>query len=130
MATFEEFWDYYVAEHSKPATRALHAVGTAAAIACVAGGLLTRRGSLLLAAPLFGYGPAWFSHFFIEKNRPATFTYPLWSLKADFIMFGKMITGQMQAEVDRVARSKRAAADAASGSDSEAMSSGPHSAPN
>jgi hypothetical protein len=130
IATFEEFWDYYVAQHSKPATRAVHAVGTAAAMACVAGGLLTRRGSLLLAAPLVGYGPAWLSHFFIEKNRPATFTYPMWSLKADVIMFGKMLKGQMQAEVDRVAQRKRAVPDAASGAETESMPSGPRFAPN
>jgi hypothetical protein len=109
IETFEEFWDYYVSEHSSKATRVLHFLGTTAAMGLLAGGLLTRRRWLLLIAPIAGYGPAWFSHFFIEKNRPATFTYPLWSLQADFVMWWKMVTGTMDAEVARVA-SKRAAA--------------------
>lgn len=49
-----------------------------------------------------GYGPAWFSHFVIEKNRPATFKYPAWSLMADFVMWGKMIAGTMDTEVETV----------------------------
>lgn len=104
IKTFEEFWDYYVGEHRKPATRILHFAGTTAAMGLFAGGLLTKRRWLLLAAPIAGYGPAWLSHFLIEKNKPATFKYPLWSLQADFVMWGKMIRGQMQAEVDRVLR--------------------------
>ena len=100
--SFEEFWPFYVKEHSKKATRIFHFVGTTAAMACAAGGLLTKRRWLLAVAPVVGYGPAWISHFFIEKNRPATFKYPAWSLKADFVMWGKMVRGQMDAEVERV----------------------------
>jgi hypothetical protein len=107
IETFEQFWDFYVGEHKKKATRVLHFIGTSAAIGCVAGGLLTRRRWLLLVAPFFGYGPAWASHFLIEKNKPATFKYPLWSLQADFVMWWKTITGQMQAEVDRVVREEQ-----------------------
>jgi len=104
--TFEQFWDYYVGEHKEKATRILHFIGTTIAVSCFAGGLFTRKRWLLLIAPIAGYGPAWFSHFFIEKNKPATFTYPLWSLQADFVMWWKMATGTMQAEVDRVLREK------------------------
>jgi hypothetical protein len=100
--TFEEFWPFYVKEHSKKATRVMHFVGTTGAIACVAGGLLTKRRWLLAAAPVFGYGFAWASHFLIEKNRPATFTYPAWSLRADFVMWWKMVRREMDAEVERV----------------------------
>lgn len=102
IETFEEFWDYYVGEHRKPATRALHFVGTTVATACALGGLLTKRRWLLAVAPVAGYGPAWASHFLIEKNRPATFTYPVWSLAADYVMWWKIATRTMQAEVDRV----------------------------
>ncbi len=102
MKTFEEFWPFYVREHSQKLTRQLHFVGTTLALGCAAGALLTRRRWLLALAPLAGYGPAWFSHFVIEKNRPATFKHPLWSLKADFVMWLKMIEGTMDAEVDRV----------------------------
>ncbi len=104
IETFEEFWDFYVGEHRQPATRALHFVGTTIATACALGGLLTRRRWLLLVAPVAGYGPAWFSHFFIEKNKPASFKYPAWSLRADYVMWWKIATRQMQAEVDRVIR--------------------------
>jgi hypothetical protein len=118
IKSFEEFWPYYVGEHKKKATRILHFVGTTAAMGCVAGGLLTKRKWLLAVAPFAGYGPAWISHFFIEKNKPATFTYPLWSLQADFVMWWKTIKGEMQAEVDRVvaaeeAQAKKAAEEAA-----------------
>jgi len=107
--TFDEFWDFYVKEHSKPSTRILHFVGTTAAMACLAGGLLTKRRWLLAVAPVVGYGPAWVSHFFIEGNKPATFKYPLWSLRADFVMWSKMVRFQMADEVERVLREEREA---------------------
>lgn len=109
IETFEEFWDFYVGEHKKKTTRILHFLGTTAAVGCVAGGLLTKKRWLLLVAPIAGYGPAWVSHFFVEKNKPATFKYPLWSLQADFVMWWKMVKGQMQAEVDRVVRQEEEA---------------------
>ena len=93
--SFEEFWPFYVEQHSKPATRALHFVGTTAAIACALGG------PLIALAPFCGYGPAWVSHFFIEKNRPATFKHPLWSLRADFRMFRLTLLGRMERELAR-----------------------------
>jgi hypothetical protein len=108
IESFEQFWDFYVAEHKQAATRAFHFVGTTAAVGCAALGLLTRRRWLLLLAPVLGYGPAWFSHFVIEKNRPASFSYPLWSFQADFVMWSKIVRGQMQAEVDRVVREEAA----------------------
>ena len=108
IETFEQFWDFYVDQHKKKATRALHFVGTTAAIGCLAGGLLTKRRWLLLMAPVVGYGPAWLSHFLIEKNRPASFAYPLWSLQADFLMWWKTLSGTMQAEVDRVGQAVQA----------------------
>lgn len=106
IETFEQFWDFYVGEHKEKATRILHFIGTTAAMGCVATGLLTRRRWLVLLALAAGYGPAWFSHFFIEKNKPATFKYPLWSLQADFVMWWKMVNGKMDAEVERVVRAQ------------------------
>jgi hypothetical protein len=100
--TFEEFWPFYVREHSKPATRRLHFVGTTVSVTALATGLLTGRKWLAAIAPVFGYGPAWISHFFIEHNRPATFKYPAWSLQADFKMWSLMVRGAMDAEVERV----------------------------
>jgi hypothetical protein len=106
--TFDEFWPYYVREHSKPLTRKFHFVGTAAAMGFVAAAVKLRRPSLLAAAMVAGYGPAWVSHFFIEKNKPATFQYPLWSLLSDFKMFGMMLRGEMDAEVARVMANEEA----------------------
>lgn len=110
IESFEEFWPFYVRQHSKKLTRQLHFVGTTLAVGCAALGLLTRRRWLLLAAPVAGYGPAWLSHFLVEKNRPATFSYPAWSLAADFIMWGKMLAGTMDDEVAAVLEVERARA--------------------
>lgn len=112
--TFEEFWPFYVREHSRKATRILHFIGTTAAGACALAFAVTRRPGWLLAMPLAGYGGAWVSHFFIEKNRPATFTYPAWSLKADFVMWSKMVAGTMDAEVEQAFAAQRAASEGSS----------------
>jgi hypothetical protein len=111
--TFEEFWPFYVKEHQKKATRILHFIGTTGAMACLAGGLLTKRRWLLAAAPVVGYGPAWIAHFFVEGNKPASFKHPLWSLRADLVMWSKMVRFQMTDEVERVLReeSEREAAE-------------------
>jgi len=98
LTTFREFWPFYVREHSRPLTRGLHYVGTAGVIACFVAAVATGRWALFALMPVFGYGFAWGAHFFVQKNRPATFTYPLWSLGADFVMFGKMLLGRMGAE--------------------------------
>ena len=102
IRSFREFWPFYVGEHRRALTRRLHFVGTSGVLACVAGALLTGRLLWLALAPLCGYGFAWVAHFFVERNRPATFTYPLWSLAADFVMYGKMWTGRMDADVERL----------------------------
>lgn len=110
--TFEEFWPFYVKEHRKKATRVLHFVGTTAAMACLAGGLLTKRRWLLAVAPVVGYGPAWIAHFFVEGNKPASFKHPLWSLRADLVMWSKMVRFQMNDEVERVLREETEREDA------------------
>ena len=102
--TFDDFWPFYVKEHQKKSTRILHFIGTTGAMACVAGGLLTKRRWLLAVAPVVGYGPAWISHFFIEGNKPASFKYPLYSLRADLVMWSKMVRFQMSDEVERILR--------------------------
>jgi hypothetical protein len=105
MATFEripnyrEFWKYYVGEHSNSTNRWLHFVGTSLVIGCVLAGLLVSR-KWFIAMPFAGYGFAWFGHAVFEKNRPATFRHPLWSLVADFNMFGLIFTDRMGPEVE------------------------------
>ncbi len=108
---FEEFWPFYVSEHAHPHNRLLHFVGTGSALGCIGAALLTKRRWLLAVAPLLGYGPAWIGHFLVEHNVPATFQHPLWSLRADFRMFTKIIAGTMDAEVERVMRERQGARD-------------------
>lgn len=96
--SFAEFWPHYVAEHSKPSTRLFHLVGTAIALACVVYFIATGRWWLFPLAFIPGYGAAWIAHFFIEKNKPATFQYPLWSFMGDYKMIFMMLTGRMGRE--------------------------------
>lgn len=99
--SFIEFWPHYLREHSKPRTRALHYVGTTLVVAIAVFAALTGRWLWLLAAPLAGYGFAWLAHFSVERNRPATFTYPIWSLAADFRMWWLWVTGRLAPELSK-----------------------------
>jgi hypothetical protein len=110
--TWEEFWPFYVREHSKKATRVLHFIGTSGSIVCMATALIQRSPKWLLGSLVCGYGFAWVSHFTIEKNRPATFKYPTQSLAADFVMWWKTLTGTMDAEVEKHTRQTEGAASA------------------
>ena len=98
IATYRDFWPYYLQEHAKPATRNLHFLGTSLALAGVVAAL-TISPWFGLVALVAGYGPAWFAHFFVEKNRPATFTHPLWSLASDFRMAWLWATGHLEDEL-------------------------------
>ncbi|MGO9835462.1 MAG: Mpo1-like protein [Polyangiaceae bacterium] len=102
MATFDDFWPHYVHAHRHPVNRALHYAGTSAAIGSVAAAALTLNPAWLLVAPIAGYAPAWVGHFVFEKNKPATFEHPLWSLRGDLKMFSLAVRGKMRAEVERV----------------------------
>ena len=101
LKTFAEFWPYYLREHAKPETRALHYVGTSLVVALLLWAVVTGNWSLMWFAPLAGYGFAWLAHFGVEKNRPATFKYPLWSLASDFKMWAYWLTGRLGKELDR-----------------------------
>ncbi|MDD2108221.1 MULTISPECIES: DUF962 domain-containing protein [Pseudomonas] len=93
--SFAEFYPYYLGEHSNPTCRRLHFVGTSLVIALLAFIIGSGKWLLLLALPVFGYGFAWVGHFFFEKNRPATFTHPLYSLIGDFVMFRDILLGKI-----------------------------------
>ena len=97
--SFSEFWPYYLSEHSKPATRLLHLVGTIIGTACIILFVASGRWFLFPLGLVPGYGAAWFAHFVIEKNKPATFKYPLWSFMADYKMAAMMLTGKMGNEL-------------------------------
>ncbi len=97
---YSAFWPYYLREHAKPLTRALHYIGSAMALVFLGLGILSDS-TFFFAALLAGYGFAWVAHFFIEHNKPATFTYPVWSLYSDWRMFALFITGQLQRHLDQ-----------------------------
>ena len=97
--SFTEFWPFYLREHSRPRPRALHYAGTSLVVAIALFALLSGRWTWLLLIPLAGYGFAWVAHFAVEKNRPATFTYPLWSLAADFKMWWLWLTRRLEPEL-------------------------------
>ncbi len=93
-SSFDEFFPYYVSQHSRRATRRLHFAGTHLGVVSAAVGLVSRRPRLVAAAPVISYSVAWFSHFVIEGNNPASFGHPLWSLRGDFVMLKMMWSGQ------------------------------------
>ena len=99
--SFAEFWPFYLQDHAQPFSRALHYVGTSGVIALVAAAVYTDQLMLLWLMPICGYGFAWAAHFFVEKNRPATFTYPLWSLIGDFRMYFLFLTGRLAAHLKK-----------------------------
>ncbi|MFJ4346656.1 Mpo1-like protein [Pseudomonas sp. NPDC089401] len=93
--SFAEFYPYYLGEHNNPTCRRLHFVGTSLVIALLAYTIGSGKWLLLLAVPLCGYGFAWVGHFFFEKNRPATFSHPWYSLVGDFAMFRDILLGRI-----------------------------------
>lgn len=102
MKTLEEFWPFYISQHMKPATRRLHFAGTTIGLLCLAAAGLSRDARWLPPGLILSYGLAWIGHFFIEKNRPATFQYPVLSFRADFRMYALMWRGGMEAEIERL----------------------------
>lgn len=101
IQSFADFWPHYLREHARPKTRALHYVGTTLVVGIALFALLSGRNGLFIAVPFAGYGFAWIAHFVVEKNRPATFAHPLWSLAADFKMWALWLTGRLGPELDR-----------------------------
>ena len=92
--SFNAFYPYYIHEHSNRTCRRIHVVGSALVLVVLVLAIATLNPWWLLAMPLVGYGFAWVGHFFFEKNRPATFRYPLWSLMGDWRMFWETVSGQ------------------------------------
>jgi hypothetical protein len=99
--SFEEFWPRYLQAHSDPRTRALHVAGTIAASAIVLGAVALRKPWLAGVGLVAGYGPAWFSHAFIEHNKPETFRAPFASLRGDYLMAWHVLRGSIDEEIAR-----------------------------
>jgi hypothetical protein len=95
-ASFREFYPFYLGEHRNRTSRRLHVCGTLLALALAVTALVSGRLALLWAVPVAGYAFAWVGHYFFEKNRPATFSHPLYSLCGDFAMLYEVLTGRMR----------------------------------
>ncbi|CUA86063.1 MULTISPECIES: DUF962 domain-containing protein [Gulbenkiania] len=95
FASFSEFYPFYLSEHAHPVSRRLHFAGSTLVLAALSYVLLTGQWSALALLPVFGYGFAWVGHFVFEKNRPATFRHPFYSLLGDWVMYRDMLTGRV-----------------------------------
>lgn len=101
--SFHAFYPFYLSQHSNVTCRRLHVVGTTLALAVIAYACWSAQWLLLLLAPVMAYGCAWIGHFYFEKNVPATFTYPLYSLMGDCLMYWQIVTGQLVQIDDKAA---------------------------
>jgi hypothetical protein len=93
--SFRDFYPFYLSQHSRPTTRALHYLGTSLVLAALIGAAATTRAAVLWVVPVLGYGPAWVGHFSFERNRPATFRYPAYILLGDFLMLFQALTSRL-----------------------------------
>jgi hypothetical protein len=95
FASFREFYPFYLAEHSNRTSRRLHFVGTSLFVVQFVAALATGNAWLFLTGPVTGYAFAWIGHFVFEKNRPATFRFPFYSLAGDFVMASDILRGRI-----------------------------------
>ncbi len=93
---FKEFYPFYLAEHQNKISRRLHVIGSLMVLMLLAFVILKQQWIWLLALPVLGYGFAWVGHFFFEKNKPATFDYPLYSFAGDWVMLWQCLTGKIK----------------------------------
>ncbi len=101
IQNYHDFWYFYLHEHSHPLNRLMHYIGTTFVILILFYALYSFNFLYLLLMPIFGYGFAWFGHFFIEKNKPATFQYPFWSLISDFRMYFYFLFGILKKDLQK-----------------------------
>lgn len=96
FTSFSDFYPFYLSEHGNRTCRRLHFVGSSLVLVTIAVALVSGQWHWLWLAPVFGYGFAWVGHFGFEKNRPATFKHPLYSLMGDWVMYGQMLRGKIR----------------------------------
>ena len=97
---FAEFYPFYLSQHAHPRCRQLHFIGSSLVLGCLILAIWSGSGYFLLATPFFGYGFAWLGHFFFERNRPASFSQPLYSFLSDWLMYWQLLSGQIGFQAD------------------------------
>jgi hypothetical protein len=102
IENYDEFWDFYVSEHSQPLNRTLHFIGTSLAVLMLVFFIWRGIWFYFPLCLIIGYGFSWVGHFFVEKNKPASFQYPFWSFISDYKMLFFMVLGRMNSEVERM----------------------------
>jgi hypothetical protein len=107
FASYEEFFAFYLREHSDRGNRMMHVIGTVLGLCTVLVAILIRHPWYALLWPVVAYGFAWTGHFLIEGNKPATFGHPFWSFISDFRMLGLMCTGQLSARLEAKPEEKK-----------------------
>jgi len=96
FSSFREFYPFYLSEHADRTSRRLHVIGSTLVLIVLAGACATQHWAWLIALPFIGYGFAWIGHFFFEKNRPATFKHPVYSLAGDWVMWWQTLVGKIK----------------------------------
>jgi hypothetical protein len=96
FASFSEFYPFYLSEHANVVSRRLHFTGSSLVLGCLLAAVTTGNAWWLLGALLCGYGFAWMGHFFFERNRPATFSHPVYSFIGDWVMYKDILTGKIR----------------------------------
>ncbi len=94
--SFAQFYPFYLSEHSNMWCRRLHFVGSLFVLWSLLEFILTMNSLWIVLMPVFGYGFAWAGHFFFERNKPATFKYPFYSLVGDWTMFRDIMVGRQR----------------------------------
>jgi hypothetical protein len=101
FTTYDEFFTFYLREHSDPRNRLMHAAGTLLGLGTVIIPLIVGHAWYALLWPVVAYGFAWTGHYLIEGNKPATFGHPFWSFFSDFSMLALMATGRLEERIKR-----------------------------
>ena len=96
IKNYQEFYRFYLSEHNKRWTKIFHFIGILLVLTVIFYVVKSGKERFLWYCPIFGYGFAWFSHVVFEKNRPATFLYPFWSLISDFRLFFELLIGKQK----------------------------------
>ncbi|MDE2011889.1 MAG: DUF962 domain-containing protein [Alphaproteobacteria bacterium] len=101
IRSYGEYWPLYLRAHQRPETRALHFIGTAFASLALGATLVSGETRLLMLVLAGLFGPAWYGHLFVERNRPDTFAHPVWALFSDYRMTLAWVSGRLDSELDK-----------------------------